>query len=169
MTTLESWRTASGLTRRQLLSAAALTTVVSASGVARAAGAVLPVAGSLPDELNRALAKGQPLVVMVSLKGCPFCEVARNNYLAPMLREGQIDVVQVDMRTSLPVTDFQGKALTHEDLVRQWKISIAPTVLFFGKGGVEVADRLVGGYLPDFYGAYLDARLAQARQRVTRG
>jgi len=86
-----------------------------------------------------------------------------------MLREGQIEVVQVDMRTSLPLTDFQGKALTHEDMVRQWKISIAPTVLFFGKGGVEAADRLVGGYLPDFYGAYLDARLAQARQRVARG
>ena len=165
MTTTDSLHGTAGLNRRQLLVAMAV--ILPAAGSIQAAGAVLPVAGALPEELNRALAKGRPLVVMVSLKGCPFCEVARNNYLAPMLRDGLIDVVQVDMRTSLPLTDFQGKGHTHEEMVRQWKISIAPTVLFFGKGGVEVAERLVGGYLPDFYGAYLDARLEQAR-RVTR-
>ena len=141
MTTTDSLHGTAGLNRRQLLVAMAV--ILPAAGSVQAAGAVLPVAGALPEELNRALAKGRPLVVMVSLKGCPFCEVARNNYLAPMLRDGLIDVVQVDMRTSLPLTDFQGKGHTHEEMVRQWKISIAPTVLFFGKGGVEVAERTV--------------------------
>ena len=32
--------------------------------------------------------------------------------------------------------------------------------------GVEVAERLVGGMLPDFYGAYLDQRLETARKAV---
>jgi hypothetical protein len=36
-------------------------------------------------------------------------------------------------------------------------------VLFFGKGGSEVAQRLVGASIPDFYGAYLEERLRQAR------
>lgn len=39
-------------------------------------------------------------------------------------------------------------------------------MLFFGRGGVEVAERLTGGYIPDFYGAYLDERLAQARKAL---
>jgi hypothetical protein len=44
-----------------------------------------------------------------------------------------------------------------------WGIKVAPTVLFFGRGGVEIAERLVGGYLPDFYGVYLDERVRSAR------
>ena len=35
--------------------------------------AVLPPARSLPDELALALRQGLPLVVMVSLEGCPYC------------------------------------------------------------------------------------------------
>ncbi len=154
------------LTRRRLLSVAALAALAPGAHLAMAAGAVLPVAASLPDQLTQALQKGKPLVVMVSLKGCPFCEVARNNYLAPLQRDGQIEVVQVNMLTPSLLTDFQGKALTHEQLVRQWSVNIAPTVLFFGKGGAEVADRLVGGYLPDFYGSYLESRLQQAGRAV---
>jgi len=103
---------------------------------------------------------------MVSLEGCPFCVVARNSYLAPLRAEGRLDIVQVDMRTGRPLKDFQGQALTHEEMTRRWAIKLAPTVLFFGKGGQEVAERLVGGMLPDFYGAYLDQRLEAARKAV---
>ncbi len=150
--------------RRQWL-AAALAAVLPAAG---AAPATLPTATSLADELAVALRHGEPLVVMVSLEGCPFCGVARNNYLAPLRAEGRLDIVQVDMRTSRLLKDFQGQPLTHDQMARRWAIKVAPTVLFFGRGGVEVAERLVGGYLPDFYGAYLDDRLQQAR-RATRG
>jgi len=150
---------AQGLARRDLLVAAAALPL--ALPAARAAE--LPLAHNLKDELAAALARRQPLVVMVSLEGCPFCKVARNNYLAPMHEQEGLHVAQVDMRSRSRVLDFQGKAVTHDDLTRQWKIRIAPTVLFFGRGGAEVAERLVGGYIPDFYGAYLDQRLEQAR------
>lgn len=148
-----------GFARRDLLLAAAALPLV--LGTAQAAE--LPAAYHLKDELASALARGEPLVVMVSLEGCPFCKIARNNYLAPMHEQEGLHVAQVDMRSRTRVLDFQGKAVTHDDLVRLWKIRIAPTVLFFGRDGAEVAERLVGGYIPDFYGAYLDQRLAQAR------
>ncbi len=128
--------------------------------------ASLPQAVSLTDELGKALRRGEPLLVMVSLKGCPFCDVARNHYLAPLRAEGQIDVVQVDMKSSRPVRDFQDQTVTQDQLIRRWTIRLAPTVLFFGRGGVEVAERLVGGSVPDFYGAYLDQRLDTARRAV---
>ena len=148
--------------RDWLLAAAGL-----ALTVPRAARAAeLPLAHNLKEELAAALAKRQPLVVMVSLEGCPFCKVARDHYLAPLHRDENLPVVQVDMRSRSAVRDFRGHQLTHDDLVRRWKIRIAPTVLFFGHGGVEVAERLVGGYIPDFYGAYLDQRLEQARARL---
>lgn len=132
-------------------------------GTMRIMNNTLPLARSLRDELNLALQKDQPLVVMVSLDGCPFCKVARRNYLNPLREQTGLPVVQVDMRSQAPLVDFQGQATTHDAMTRAWKIKIAPTVLFLGRGGAEVAERLEGGYIPDFYGAYLNQRLEQAR------
>lgn len=154
------------LSRRQGLRALALLGL-GASGVApaRAAGKTLPLSASLPDELARALKARQPLVVMVSLHRCPWCEEVRNNYLAPMRAQERLPVVQVDMLSPRQTRDLQGTPTTHEALVRAWDVKVAPTVLFLGPQGKEVADRLVGGS-PDFYSAYLDRRLALAREAV---
>jgi thioredoxin-related protein len=121
---------------------------------------------SLPDALAAALKKGNPLVVMVSLVGCPFCVIARDNYLAPMQGQAGLSIVQLDMRNRQPVQDFSGMTQTQDELIRRWGVKVAPTVLFFGRGGVEVAERMVGGYIPDFYGAYLDERVRTARAAV---
>ena len=128
----------------------------------------LPPAISLPDELARALAAGSPLLVMVSLEGCPFCKIVRESYLAPMRQEQGLPVVQVDMRSQRSVRNFNGSTTTHEALITAWRIELAPTVLFLGRQGIEIALRLVGGYIPDFYGAYLDERLEAGRRVVKR-
>ena len=126
---------------------------------------VLPRTESLPAALSHALQLKQPLVVMVSLQGCPFCKVVRESYLHPLLASG-LQVVQIDMRDHQPLVDFDGTALTQDAWVRKQGIKLAPTVLFFGAQGREVAARLKGAYLPDFYGAYLDEQLATARRVV---
>ena len=130
-----------------------------------AAGRSLPLSASLPDELARALKAGQPLVVMVSRHGCPRCEQARNHYLAPMHAQDGLPVVQVDMRSARMTRTAGGEAMSHDALVRAWGVKVAPTVLFLGRGGREVAERLVGGST-GFYAAYLDRRLEQARQAL---
>lgn len=127
--------------------------------------ATLPAAQSLPDELALALKKKQPLIVMVSLEGCVFCRQARQSHLSPMHKAGAV-IVQVDMRNNQSVLDFAGKLTTHDQLTRLWKVSITPTLLFFGPGGKEVAERMEGAYLPDFYGPYLEERMAQGRKSV---
>ena len=45
-------------------------------------------------------------------------------------------------------------------------IRLAPTVVFLGPDGSELAERLVGYSSPDFYGAYLEQRIEQARSRL---
>jgi hypothetical protein len=45
-------------------------------------------------------------------------------------------------------------------------IKTTPTVLFVNAKGDEIALRLEGVTVPDFYDAYLDARLISARQRL---
>ena len=132
---------------------------------AHAAEKSLPVVDALPEALAKAMAKREPLVVMVSLHGCAFCKVVRENHLWPMQAEG-LQVVQIDMRQARSIVDFNGQSISHDQWVRQREIRLAPTVLFFGRDGQEVAARLKGAYLPDFYGAYLDEQLALARRAV---
>ena len=155
--------------RRQLLLAAAGLCLAPAGALAQGAGrVVLPSAVSLADEVAAANRDGQPLVVLVSLAGCPFCRAARDRYLGPLRDEQGTPVVQVDMGSTQAVRGFAGQPLTHDRLIKAWSIDLAPTVLFFRPGGNEIAPRLVGGSLSDFYGAYLDGRLREARGVVRR-
>ncbi len=123
--------------------------------------APLPAARALDAELAQALAAGKPLVVMVSLHGCPYCRQVRRSHLAPLVAAGQ-PVVQVDLDSDAPLRDAAGAATTHGALARAWGVRLAPTLLFLARGGREAAPRLEGAGLPDFYGAYLDERLRQA-------
>jgi len=105
--------------------------------------------------------------VMASLDGCPFCRRVRDHHLAPLLAETGQPVVQVDMASSMSLTGFDGQATTHDQQLRAWKVTVAPTVLFFGRGGREVAERLVGASIPDYYGAYLEQRLQAALKSLS--
>lgn len=136
-------------------------------GFARGAiAASLPAPESLPVELARALERRMPLVVMASLDGCPFCKLVRDGYLAPLRAETGQPVVQLDLRSRQLVIGFDGMRRSHDEVLRLWKVASAPTVLFFGRGGREVAPRLAGASIPDFYGAYLEDRLRVARDSV---
>jgi thioredoxin-related protein len=144
------------------LALGAMATAIGAVQLAHAKTYTLPVAATLDDDLVRAVKRGKPLVVMVSLDGCPFCRVVRENFLPSLEREQHLIVVQVDMRKPIAIKDPQGRRTTHDQLTRAWGIKVAPTLLFFGKNGNEVAERLVGASVPDFYGAYLQERIDKA-------
>jgi thioredoxin-related protein len=128
-----------------------------------ASAAELPAPASLADELSAALRFGRPLVVMASLDGCPFCKLVRDSHLSPLRADTGQPVVQLDMGSAQAVRDFKNVGTTHNDLLRAWGVKVAPTLLFFGKGHREVAPRLIGAAIPDFYGAYLEERLRTAR------
>lgn len=150
-------------TRRALLQAAAASCAGAWLPASAAPVRLLPRPASLADELARALAARQALVVMVSLEGCPWCKLVRESYLVPLRSAGQA-VVQVEMAESLPLVDLQGRTSTHQQVVRALDVRVAPTVLFFGRRGQEAAPRLAGMATPDFYGAYLDERVAAANR-----
>jgi thioredoxin-related protein len=114
-----------------------------------------------------AAAKGEPLVVMTSLVGCPYCDLVRQHHLLPMLKAGEVIAVQVDTRERrTTLQGFNGETSNPAEQVALWKAKFAPTVLFFGPDGEELAERLVGVAVPDFYGEYLEARLTEARRKL---
>jgi hypothetical protein len=157
------------ITRRQLTRWLAAGAVLGAGrdGVLARDNTALPVPDSLQRVALAASERREPLVLLVSLPGCPYCELVRRNYLLPQRAEGlpvwQIEVT--DRRTQ--VRDFAGEAATGAVLAQRWKATFTPTVLFFDRLGEEIAPRLVGVAVPDFYGAYLQDAWAQARIKLS--
>lgn len=149
-----------GLSRRHWLIGA------NALWITTAKAATLPLADALPKALHAALREGQPLVVMASLESCPFCKIVRDQHLAPMHAREGLHVVQIDLRSAHALTDFHEKATTHDNWLRAMGVRIAPTLLFLGMNGAEVAPRMEGAVIPDFFASYLSDRLTLARSRT---
>lgn len=127
----------------------------------------LPSPASLRAAAQAAAAKGEPLVVMTTLNGCPFCDLVRQTHLLPMMRAGEVVAMQLDVQDRRSTLQgFMGETSSPYEQVTAWKARFAPTVLFFGPNGQELVERLVGMAVPDFYGEYLDARLVLARQKL---
>ena len=124
---------------------------------------------SLKAAALRAQDKGLPLVVMTTLRGCPYCDLVRENYLFPMNASGQLVAVQIDiLDAGNEVEFFDGRKLWPREISRIWKNRVAPTVYFFNAQGREVAERLEGVAVPDFFGSYLEARVADGRKAINR-
>ena len=134
---------------------------------AHAKDSALSVPTSLLQAAQAAKAKGEPQVVLISLPGCVYCELVRRSYLLPARLNDGLQAWQLNVNdTTTPLTGFNGKPTTAALQTRAWKVTFTPTVLFIGSQGQELAERLVGIAVPDFYGAYLEQRLATARKAL---
>jgi thioredoxin-related protein len=156
---------ATGCVRRRLL-ALAIAAWALPIGTAGAETALRRPA-SLPAEAAAASRRGQPLVLLINLPGCPYCESVRSAYLLPLARE-QNGIVQIDLTSAEPVLDFGGVTSTHHRVATRLAARLAPTLVFFDSAGSELAERLVGVGSVDFYGALLEQRLETARARLKR-
>lgn len=85
-----------GLSRRVVVKMMSVSGLAGRAGWSFAASFTLPVPASLQDELANALRANQPLALMVSLDGCSYYKIARENYLAPLVRERGLRVVQIN-------------------------------------------------------------------------
>lgn len=126
----------------------------------------LPTPASLQAAGTAAKALGQPLVLMVSLPGCPWCELLRRNYLAPMRGEGvQAFQITVNDRTRA-VRDFKDAPSTGFDIAQGYGAKLTPTLLFLNVVGQEIAPRIEGVASADLIGAQLQTSLQTARERI---
>ncbi|MEO8102720.1 MAG: thioredoxin [Betaproteobacteria bacterium] len=135
-----------------------------------AAQTALAPARDLAADARMVARTGVPLIVMVSLSGCPHCEVVRRSHLLPLLGEptaAQKPLIrQIEINGQDRLLDFNGRSITHAEFSGRYNIRIAPVVMFFGANGELLTPSLVGAMIPDFYGAYFDAALAAATARL---
>lgn len=106
------------------------------------------------------------MVLMVSLPGCPWCELLRRNYLIPMQNEGVAAYEFMINERNRTLADFKAQRTTPAAFCTALKVTNTPTVLFFNTQGQEIAQRIEGVASADFIGVILDERLATARERI---
>lgn len=141
---------------------AGLLLALAAPSAQAASSAHLPAVADLAAETRAASRRGEPLVVLVTLPNCGYCEAVRRNYLGPQAAAGQLLARELDMSAATPIRDADGRATTARAWAREHGIRFAPTVLFLDGMGRPAAPPL-RGMQPDFYGAYLEQSLDTAR------
>jgi len=108
------------------------------------------------------------VVALFSLPGCPYCEVVRRNYLRHLEAAAPgVRVAEYGIGDERPF-ERQGSRDAPQNpaaLAKSLGVRVAPTVAFLGDDNRELAERLVGYSSADFYGAYLDGRIARALER----
>jgi hypothetical protein len=117
---------------------------------------------SLPDELGRA--PGVVTVALFSQVDCEFCLEVREHYLRPLAatRPEGLVIAEIELGNTRALVGWRSLRTTHADFARAHGVRFAPTVMFFNAQGRELAPAIVG-LSRDFFGAYLEARIAQAR------
>ncbi|GGC88050.1 thioredoxin family protein [Undibacterium terreum] len=125
----------------------------------------LPAAVNLRQEAVLAGKQGMPLILIVSLPECPYCEQVRRQHLVPMYKQG-IVVRQVYINSEEKLTGFDGQPVSQKQLALNYAVKAAPTVLFLDAQGNYLASPIVGALLEDFYGAYLDEAIDTAKQKL---
>jgi thioredoxin-related protein len=123
----------------------------------------LPFAIDLRSDAAEAARRGVPVLLMVSLPGCPYCNAVRRSYLLPMERNPvkRAIVRQIDLNDTRMVRDFDGALRSQDAIARARGVRAAPVVFILGPEGRALASPLEGMLLPDFYGAYLDDAIAR--------
>ncbi|NDG55712.1 MAG: hypothetical protein EBX56_07120, partial [Betaproteobacteria bacterium] len=112
-----------------------------------------PKLDRLDKQLERAARQKRPLVLLVTMPGCGWCDLVRQDYVQHLARDQDKEGVIV-------FETIQGGLE-----LQSYRITMVPTVLFLGVQG-ELAERLVGYASRDFYGAYLSERIANARKKL---
>lgn len=119
----------------------------------------LRITDDLQAVAQRAREQKTPVLVAFMLKTCPYCRIARRDYLEPMQADEKwrdnVIMVEIELDTPRPLRDFKGNATTSRDFAKQLNVRSVPTVIVFDDQGEPAASPLVGLSSGDFYGLYL--------------
>ena len=117
----------------------------------------------LAEDLAEAGAEGKKLIIFIEQAGCPYCRELhevnlRDPEIVAYLNEHFVSV-QLDLRGSREVTDFDGEAMEERALTRKWGMIYTPTLVFFSpdkagdgtKIGRDLAVSVMPGYFKPFH------------------
>ena len=110
------------------------------------------------------------IVLMLSLTGCPHCQLLRSDILKPWALSGEYDTqvrfVETHIDSALLITDFSGNTIDADEFAKRYRARIAPIVLFLDSDGKQLAEAIIGANNLDMYGYYLDEAIHLALKTI---
>jgi thioredoxin-related protein len=141
--------------------------------VAAPASAQLLSADDLAQTAATAKARRAPVLIAFMQQSCPYCAIARRDYLVPLQSapqwQGRVLIREIEVDRSTAMRDFAGTATTHRAYARSLGVKRVPTLIVFDGDGQPVAPPITGLLADDFYQLYIEqameAGLARMRPR----
>lgn len=126
------------------------------------------------EDLRQAarLAKQQNLVLVLEFSSeyCGYCRKLEELFLLPMQRNAEYSskvlIRSVSLDSYETLVDFEGQLLDTGDFASRYGVMLTPTLVFLSADGTELSEKLVGIWSEDFYGAYIDKRIDEARGKL---
>ena len=110
------------------------------------------------------------LVIEFSSEYCGYCRQLEQDFLMPMLRNSDYDdkilIRSVSMSDYEYLVDFEGRSVSTAEFASQYRVVITPTLVFLDSKGVEMAEKLVGFWSPDYFGGFIDNSIDEAREKL---
>jgi thiol-disulfide isomerase/thioredoxin len=111
-----------------------------------------------------------PMLLFFHATYCPYCRTVDEEFLQDMAEEpeytGRLIIRRVEIDSPVPEIEWRGESWRPQAFARELGVQLVPTVIFFGPDGRQLGDELKGVTVPDFYPAYLDARLEIAERCI---
>lgn len=150
--------------------AATLLAILACAFAVAAAAQAIARAADLRAEARAARGAGIPLVIFFSEQGCPYCERARRDHLAPLAADAAtrsgFALVEIDIRSEAPLAGFSGAPTTHSRFAAANRVKWVPTLMFVDASGNALADPLIGLTVPELYQGLLERRVEQAIEKL---
>lgn len=137
------------------------------------AAAQLLAADDLAQAAATAKARRTPVLIAFMEQSCPYCAIARRDYLLPLQTDpkwqNRVLVREVEVDRSTPMRDFSGAETTHRAYARSLGIKTVPTLIVFDASGERVAPPIIGLLADDFYRLYIEQAIDAGLTRMRRG
>lgn len=138
--------------------------------VAAPASAQLLPADDLAQAAATAKSRRTPVLIAFMQESCPYCAIARRDYLIPLQSapqwQNRVLIREIDVDRSTVMRDFSGTGTTHRAYARSLGIKRVPTLIVFDADGQPVAPPISGLLSEDFYQLYIEQAIEAGLARM---
>lgn len=153
----------------RMITAVAAMLTLGLAWTARAEVTVPPV-DDLAVEGRHARETGLPLLILFYAEDCGYCRVVEDDFLEPMIISGdytdRVLIRRLRLDSLRPIGDFDGSRVPPDEVATRYGVRVTPTLVFVDADGRRLAENLVGLMTMDYYGGYIDERIADARGQL---
>lgn len=124
------------------------------------AAAQLVAADNLAAIAAEARAQRVPVLIAFMQESCPYCAVARRDYLTALQNDprwkNRVLIREIETDRSIALRDFSGAVTTHREFARAHEVRRVPTLIAFDADGKRVSPPIIGLLADDFYRLYIE-------------